>query len=61
MDPTIVLVLVLTALFLGAIAWLVIYSRRQQIYSRRQQSVAARDRQPAPPGGEDTRRTRARR
>ncbi len=54
MDPTIVLVLVLTALFLGAIAWLVIYSRRQQ-------SVAARARQPAPPGGGDTRRTRARR
>ena len=54
MDPTIVLVLVLTALFFGAIAWLVIHSRRQQ-------GVAVRPRQPAQPGGEDARRNRARR
>jgi hypothetical protein len=30
MDTTIILVLVLSALFLGSILWLIIYSRRQQ-------------------------------
>lgn len=30
MDTTIILVLVLSALFLGSILWLVIHSRRQQ-------------------------------
>lgn len=29
MDKTIILVLVLSALFLGSILWLIIYSRRQ--------------------------------
>ena len=30
MDTTIILVLVLSALFLGSILWLIIYSRRQK-------------------------------
>ena len=51
MDTTIVLVLVLTALFLGSILWLVIYSRRQQ-------RVAVQAKHPAPPVGKSVRRTR---
>ena len=54
MDPAIVLVLVLSALFLGAVAWLAIYSRRQQ-------GAAVRARQPSTPEGEEVRRPRARR
>ena len=49
MDPVIALVLVLSALFLGALAWLAVYSRRQQ-------SAAVRTQQPSPPGGKNLRR-----
>jgi len=52
MDTTIILVLVLSASFLGSILWLVIYSRRQQ-------RVAAQAKRPAPPAGRNVRRMRA--
>jgi hypothetical protein len=51
MDTTIILVLVLSAAFLGSILWLIIYSRRQQ-------GVAAPAKRPAPPAGKNVRRTR---
>lgn len=51
MDTTIILVLILSALFLGSILWLIIYSRQQQ-------RVAAQAKRPAPPAGKDLRRTR---
>lgn len=49
MDPVIGLVLVLSVLFLGAIVWLAVYSRRQQ-------GAAVRAQRPSTPGGKDVRR-----
>jgi preprotein translocase subunit SecG len=51
MDTTIILVLILSAFFLGSILWLVIYSRRQQ-------RVAAQAKRPAAPAGKNVRRMR---
>jgi hypothetical protein len=46
MDTTIIFTLVLSALFLGSILWLVIYSRRQQgaaVRARRAETPAGKD------------------
>lgn len=58
MDTTIILVLVLSALFLGSILWLVIHSRRQQgaaVPIRRAGTPAGKNVRGCAAGGEKTR------
>jgi hypothetical protein len=52
MDTTIIFALVLSAIFLGSLLWLVIYSRRQQ-------RAAPRSQQPTTPAVKNVRRPRA--
>ncbi len=52
MDTTIIFTLVLSAFFLGGIAWLVIHSRRQP-------GAAGRARQAEPPAGKSAHGRRA--